>query len=75
LQCKLQYDVSKKAELDSVFTNFLSGVLNAMRRCTTHEGTTFFVELLEEFPRLIQAKLRLKIEDNRLHSNGKVKLR
>jgi hypothetical protein len=44
---------------------------------TIHEGTTFFIELLEEFPRVIRAKLRLKIEDNRLlvHSNGKVKHR
>jgi hypothetical protein len=33
------------------------------------------VELLEEFPRLIRAKLYLKIEDNRLHSNGEVKHR
>jgi hypothetical protein len=33
--------------------------------------TTFVVELLEEFPRVIRAKLRLKMEDNGLHSNGK----
>jgi hypothetical protein len=38
-----------------------SGVLNVMRRCTNHEGTTFFVELLEEFPRIILTKIRLKI--------------
>jgi hypothetical protein len=39
------------------------------------ESTIFFVELLEEFPRLTRAKLHLKIKDNRLHSNGKVKHR
>jgi hypothetical protein len=52
----------------SIFTNFLSGVLSIMRSCTIHRNDT-------TFRRLIRAKFRLKIEDNRLHSNGEVKHR
>jgi hypothetical protein len=38
------------------------------RNATVHhrEGTTFLLELLEEFPQVNRAKLRLKIQHNRL---------
>jgi hypothetical protein len=32
------------------------------------ENTIYFVELVEEFPRLIRAKLRFKVDDNHLHT-------
>jgi hypothetical protein len=67
--------VSKKAELDPECLCFPERRFERNEREHHREGTTFFVELLEEFPRVIRPKLHLKIEDNRLHSNSEVKHR
>jgi hypothetical protein len=57
-----------------VFTNILSDILNVPNEAVHHrESITSLVELLEESRRVIRVKLHLKIEDNRLHSNGHVR--
>jgi hypothetical protein len=60
--CKLLYDVSKKAEFCSeclCFHKFSERGPRFERNEVVHhrKGAIFFVELLEEFPRVIRAQL------------------
>jgi hypothetical protein len=68
-----QYDVSKEAELDSeclCFHEFPERRFERNEAVHHREGCRRIARLISS---TIRAKLRLKIEDNRLHSNGELR--